>query len=144
MAVDQLTAKIYNKLSKANLAGAEGKVAIQFNLTGKVTGVFYVEILNGVPSVMPYEYIDHDAIVSGSLTNIEKVINGKLVPQVAVAEGKIKIEGNFDQGHAAGRADEVSIETWRGPAAQTAGLLYKRRDNNEKSAQKEEKFQCSA
>ena len=34
MAIDQLTAKIYNKLSKANLAGAEGKVAVQFNLTG--------------------------------------------------------------------------------------------------------------
>ena len=63
MAIDQLTAKIYNKLSKANLAGAEGKVAVQFNLTGKVTGVFYIEILDGVPSVMPYEYIDHDAIV---------------------------------------------------------------------------------
>ena len=93
MAIDQLTAKIYNKLSKANLAGAEGKVAVQFNLTGKVTGVFYIEILNGVPSV----YIDHDAIVSGSLTNIEKIVSGKLIPQVAVAEGKIKIEGNFDK-----------------------------------------------
>lgn len=97
MAIDQLTAKIYNKLSKANLAGAEGKVAVQFNLTGKVTGVFYIEILDGVPSVMPYEYIDHDAIVSGSLTNIEKIFSGKLIPQVAVAEGKIKIEGNFDK-----------------------------------------------
>ena len=42
MAIDQLTAKIYNKLSKANLAGAEGKVAVQFNLTGKVTGVFFI------------------------------------------------------------------------------------------------------
>ena len=84
MAIDQLTAKIYNKLSKANLAGAEGKVAVQFNLTGKVTGVFYIEILNGVPSVMPYEYI-------------EKIVSGKLIPQVAVAEGKIKIEGNFDK-----------------------------------------------
>ena len=31
MAIDQLTAKIYNKLSKANLAGAEGKVAICAN-----------------------------------------------------------------------------------------------------------------
>ena len=80
MAIDQLTAKIYNKLSKANLAGAEGKVAVQFNLTGKVTGVFYIEILDGVPSVMPYEYIDHDAIVSGSLTNIEKIFSGKLIP----------------------------------------------------------------
>ena len=97
MAIDQLTAKIYNKLSKANLAGAEGKVAVQFNLTGKVTGVFYIEILNGVPSVRPNVYIDHDASVSGSLTKNEKIVSGKLIPQVAVAEGKIKIEGNFDK-----------------------------------------------
>lgn len=97
MAIDQLTAKIYNKLSKANLAGAEGKVAVQFNLTGKVTGVFYIEILDGVPSVMPYEYIDHDAIVSRFADQHRENFSGKLIPQVAVAEGKIKIEGNFDK-----------------------------------------------
>lgn len=54
MTVDLLIGKIYNKLSKADLAGTQGKVAVQFNLTGKVTGVFYIEILNGVLSVMPY------------------------------------------------------------------------------------------
>lgn len=97
MTVDQLIGKIYNRLSKADIADAQGKLAVQFNLTGKVTGVFYIEILNGVLSVMPYEYIDHDAIVSGTITNIEKVFSGKLIPQVAVAEGKIKIEGNFDK-----------------------------------------------
>ncbi|MGI6181943.1 MAG: SCP2 sterol-binding domain-containing protein [Agathobaculum sp.] len=97
MTVEQLIGKIYNKLSKADFAGAQGRIAVQFNLTGKVTGVFYIEILNGVLSVMPYEYIDHDAVVSGSMTNIEKVFSGKLIPQVAVAEGKIKIEGNFDK-----------------------------------------------
>ena len=52
---------------------------------------------NGNVSVMPYEYIDHDAIVSGSMTNLEKVLTGKLVPQVAIAEGKIKVEGNVDK-----------------------------------------------
>ena len=97
MTVDQLIGKIYNKLSKADIAGTQGKVAVQFNLTGKVTGVFYIEILNGVLSVMPYEYIDRDACVSGTLTNLEKVLGGKLVPQVAVAEGKIKVEGNVDK-----------------------------------------------
>lgn len=97
MSKDQLIGKVYNKLSKADIAGTQGKVAIQFNLTGKVTGVFYVEILNGVLSVMPYEYIDHDAIVYGSLTNMEKVLSGKLIPQVAIAEGKIQIEGNVDK-----------------------------------------------
>lgn len=97
MTVDQLIGKIYNKLSKADIAGTQGKVAVQFNLTGKVTGVFYIEILNGVLSVMPYEYIDRDALVSGTLTNMEKILNGKMVPQVAMAEGKIKVEGNVDK-----------------------------------------------
>ena len=97
MTVDQLIGKIYNKLSKADIAGTQGKVAVQFNLTGKVTGVFYIEILNGVLSVMPYEYIDRDACVSGTLTNLEKILSGKMVPQDALAEGKIKVEGNVDK-----------------------------------------------
>lgn len=97
MTIDQLIGKIYNKLSKADISGTQGRVAVQFNLTGKVSGVFYVEILNGVLSVMPYEYLDRDASVSGTMTNIEKMFSGKLVPQVAVAEGKISIEGNVDK-----------------------------------------------
>ena len=97
MTVDQLIGKVYNKLSKADIAGTEGKVAIQFNLTGKVAGVFYIEILNGVLSVMPYEYIDHDAIISGSLTTLDKLLSGRMVPQVAMAEGKIKVEGSVDK-----------------------------------------------
>lgn len=97
MTVDQLIGKIYNKLSKADISGTQGKVAVQFDLTGKVGGVFYVEILDGVLSVMPFEYIDRDASVSGTMTNVEKVFNGKLIPQVAMAEGKIKVEGNVDK-----------------------------------------------
>ena len=97
MDIDQLIGKFYNRLKKADIADTEGKVAVQFNLTGKITGVFYIEILNGNVSVMPYEYIDRDAIVSGSMTNLEKMLTGKLVPQVAIAEGKIKVEGNVDK-----------------------------------------------
>ena len=54
MDIDQLIGKFYNRLKKADIAGTEGKVAVQFNLTGKITGVFYIEILNGNVSVMPY------------------------------------------------------------------------------------------
>ncbi len=97
MTVDQLIGKIYNKLSKADIAGKQGKIAVQFNLTGKVTGVFYIEILDGVLSVMPYEYIDRDACVSGAITNIDKLFSGSLPAQVALAESKIQIEGNVDK-----------------------------------------------
>ena len=31
------------------------------------------------------------------MTNLEKMLTGKLVPQVAIAEGKIKMEGNVDK-----------------------------------------------
>ena len=44
MDIDQLIGKFYNRLKKADIAGTEGKVAVQFNLTGKITGVFYIEI----------------------------------------------------------------------------------------------------
>ena len=42
-------------------------------------------------------YFDRDACVSGTLTNLEKILSGKMVPQVALAEGKIKVEGNVDK-----------------------------------------------
>ena len=128
MAIDQLTAKIYNKLSKANLAGAEGKVAVQFNLTGKVTGVFYIEILNGVPSVMPYEYIDHDAIVSGSLTNIENC-QRQADPAGCSRRGQDQDRGQLRQGYASGRADEVKQikqDNEKGSPQRPASLLYQK------------------
>ena len=31
------------------------------------------------------------------MTNLENMLTGKLVPQVAIAEGKIKVEGNVDK-----------------------------------------------
>ena len=36
MDIDQLIGKFYNRLKKADIAGTEGKVAVQFNLTGKI------------------------------------------------------------------------------------------------------------
>jgi len=97
MTVDQLIGEIYERLSKADITNTKDRIAIQFNLTGEVSGVFYVEILNGVLSVMPYEYIDHDAIVSGSIENIKQLFTGKLMPQIAWTESKIRVEGNVDK-----------------------------------------------
>ena len=67
------------------------------NLTGKITGVFYIEVLGGVLSVMPYEYLDRDAAISLTMTNFDRILSGKLNPQVAFAEGKLKVEGNIDK-----------------------------------------------
>lgn len=97
MTVEQMIEKVESKLSDKDFSGTEGKLAVQVNLTGKVSGVFYVEILNGVLSVMPYEYIDRDAAVSVTMTNLDKIVSGKLSASVAIAERKMIVEGNVDK-----------------------------------------------
>lgn len=97
MTVEQLIGKVYNRLKDQDLSGTQGRLAIEVKLTGKITGVFYIEVLDGVLSVEPYEYIDHDAVIALAMTNFDRILSGKLNPQVAFAEGKLKIEGNVDK-----------------------------------------------
>ena len=98
MTLEQLTAKVYNKLKDKTYPQSEGRMlAIQVNLTGKIGGTFYIEILDGVLSVMPYEYLDRDAILSVTMTNFDKILTGKLSPTAAYHDGKLKIEGNIDK-----------------------------------------------
>ena len=97
MTVEQLIGKVYNRLKDQDFSGVQDKLAIQVNLTGKISGVFYIEVRDGVLSVMPYEYLDNDAVIFVTMTNFDRVLTGKLNPQVAVAEGKLKIEGNVDK-----------------------------------------------
>ena len=97
MTVEQLIGKVYNRLKDRDFSGTQDKLAIQVNLTGKITGVFYIEVLGGVLSVMPYEYLDRDAAISLTMTNFDRIFSGKLNPQVAFAEGKLKVEGNIDK-----------------------------------------------
>ncbi|MCB6365468.1 SCP2 sterol-binding domain-containing protein [Intestinibacillus massiliensis] len=97
MTVEQIMDKVYTKLNNKDFSGTEGKLAVQVNLTGKVGGVFYIEILDGVLSVMPYEYIDKDAAISVTMTNLDKILSGKLKASVAIAESKMKVEGNIDK-----------------------------------------------
>ena len=91
MTVEQLIGKVYNRLKDRDFSGTQDKLAIQVNLTGKITGVFYIEVLGGVLSVMPYEYLDRDAAISLTMTNFDRILSGKLNPQVAFAEGKLKV-----------------------------------------------------
>lgn len=97
MTLNQLMKKFQDKLDNKDFTGTQGKLAIQINLTGKITDVFYVEILEGKLSIMPYEYIDHDAILYITMTNLEKILNGKLDAMDALTQGKLKIEGNVDK-----------------------------------------------
>ena len=72
-----------------------GFLAVQVNLTGKGGGVFYVEVKDGKINVEPYEYNDRNCAVTMSLTDFNKLIDGKLDPVLAFTMGKLKVDGDM-------------------------------------------------
>lgn len=70
-------------------------VAIQFNVTGEASGIFYLEIKDGQVYVEPYEYYDRDAIVTADAETLIKLAEGTLGMESAYFSGKIKAEGDL-------------------------------------------------
>lgn len=91
--INAVTKAIWDKLSVKDLAQMRGKVAVQVNLTGKCPGVFYIEILDGVLSVEPYEYIDKDGEIDITKTNLLKLTSGK----IKLSDDKITIKGDVEK-----------------------------------------------
>lgn len=83
-------------LSKKDLSDMPYKFAVQVNLTGRISGVLYVEVLDGKLSVEPYEYIDRDASVSLNKTALDQILSGKLSIDDALASKKIIIDGDAE------------------------------------------------
>ena len=70
-------------------------LAVQVNITGKESGVFYVEVKDHKVNVEPYEYNDRNCAVTMSLTDFNKLIDGKLDPVVAFTIHKLKVDGDI-------------------------------------------------
>ena len=94
MTHEELVTTVREKLSGANVAGMPF-IAIQVNITGKDSGVFYIEIKDGRVSVEPYEYNDRSCAFTIDQANFIKLMNGKLDPVAAYTLGKLKVEGDL-------------------------------------------------
>ena len=94
MTHEELVTTVREKLSHANVAGMPF-IAIQVNITGKDSGVFYIEIKDGRVSVEPYEYNDRSCALTIEQANFLKLINGKLDPVAAYTIGKLKVDGDL-------------------------------------------------
>lgn len=69
-------------------------LAVQINITGKDPGVFYVEVKDHRINVEPYDYHDRNCAITISMTNFNKLIDGKLDPILAFTTSKLKVEGD--------------------------------------------------
>ncbi len=101
MTFDELLTKVRGLAQKADVSNQDF-LAVQVNIEGKDSGVFYVEVKDHKISVEPYEYNDRNCAITMNMTNFNKLIDGKLDPIFAFTTGKLKLDGD------AGKALEFS------------------------------------
>lgn len=85
-------------------------IAVQVNVTGEGSGIFYVEVAQRAICVEPYDYYDRDAILTMSSDTIVALANSKIRFKDAVEQGLIRIEGNADK---VWRLSAVKPKSWR-------------------------------
>ncbi|MCR4593716.1 MAG: SCP2 sterol-binding domain-containing protein [Clostridiales bacterium] len=97
MTYEQIVAKVKEKFAGANASKIDGVKALQINIEGKnVNGIFYIEVKDHQVNVEPYDYYDHNAVITANPTNLLKVIEGKLSAKEAYKTGKITVDGDLD------------------------------------------------
>lgn len=96
MLYQDVVEKIRKQFLKTDVSNYEGKLALQFNLTGKdgENGWFYMEILNGNLSIEEYTYDDRDAEITISGEDLIAIAEGKLDPYLAHTAGIMLINGD--------------------------------------------------
>lgn len=94
MTFNELLTKVRGMSEKIDPSGVDF-LAVQVNIKGDNSGVFYIEVKNGNISVEPYEYNDRSCAITMTMDNFNKLIDGKLDPVVAFTLGKLKVDGDI-------------------------------------------------
>ena len=94
MEFEELLAKVRKMAEGKDVSGTDF-LAVQVNITGDNSGVFYVEVKDGKVSIEPYEYNDRNCDITMSIDNFNKLIDGKLDPVMAFTLGKLKVGGDI-------------------------------------------------
>ena len=95
MKYEEIVAKVKKAYAKADTALVDEHLAVQVDVTGEGEGAFYIEVADGKINVEPYEYNDRNCAVTMSLTDFNKLIDGKLDPVLAFTMGKLKVDGDM-------------------------------------------------
>ncbi|MCR5093916.1 MAG: SCP2 sterol-binding domain-containing protein [Lachnospiraceae bacterium] len=93
MTFNELVEKVRTMAGKVDASNRDF-LAVQVNITGKDSGVFYVKVKDHRINVEPYEYNDRNCAVTMNMTNFNKLLDGKLDPVLAFTTGKLKVDGD--------------------------------------------------
>lgn len=97
MTYEELVEKVTKHTEKSRVSKDIGHIAYQFNVEGEAEGAFYVELDNGKVNVQPYEYYDRNVLIVTSSDVIIEMLEGKLKPMEAYANGQLEVNGDIEQ-----------------------------------------------
>ena len=96
-------------LTKASAADSAVFVAAQVNVTGEGSGIFYVKAADGVLEVEPYDYMDHNVLLTADSAEL-------LAALEAAKAAELAMEGNAESV----AAFQAILGTLPAPAAKEA------------------------
>lgn len=68
-------------------------LAIQVNVYGEGSGIFYIEIAERQICVEPYDYYDHDILITIDSSVLMDIMDGKVDYREAMEDGRIGLMG---------------------------------------------------
>lgn len=93
----ELVTEARRTFDRADATSITEHVAIQFNATGNAQGAFYLEVRDGRIHVEPYDYHDHDAMVTGTAEAILDFLTRKEHLADLIREDRLSVEGYLDK-----------------------------------------------
>lgn len=97
MTFEEVFEKSRDIILEHDVSKIPGHLAVQIDITGEGSGIFYIELLEGKLYVEPYEYYDRDCIFTVSADNFFRLADGTLNPVKAFTLGKLKVDGSIDK-----------------------------------------------
>ncbi len=72
-------------------------IAIQVNVEGEGSGIFYMEVADRSICIEPYDYYDRDGLVITDAATLCDIISGKMSLSETIESGRLRYEGNQDK-----------------------------------------------
>ena len=134
--------EIKGKFMGADVRDIHEHLAFQFNIEDEEAGgAFFVEVIDGVLYVEPYEFYDRDAMFICAPDVLLKIADGEMDPVAAFTEQKLRVEGNIEKALRLKEIIEMKKGTEKSIAQKAADKVVNTvvKTMSKKAAEKEDK-----
>lgn len=90
MTFEEMFQQAKASLAKASVDKTTAHIAVQVNVTGEGSGIFYAKAADGVLAVEPYDYVDNDAILTADSQELLDALKN-------ADTAKLTLEGNAEK-----------------------------------------------